>query len=247
MAEKAAGAGRRRISWALAAAAGLALLPTALLEVADARCFSLTGHVTCRVETERPLVALTFDDGPTAEGVDATLAALAAGGAKATFFLIGSEAQSRPGLVRRLAAAGHEIGNHSYSHDRMIARPRSVYEAEIARTATVLTAAGAPAPRLFRPPYGKKLFGLPLAVERQGHRMITWDVEEPDDGRSDAESYAAHIVGRARPGSIVLIHPMYGGNRRAREALPLILRGLEQRGLRAVTVGELLRHDEAGR
>jgi peptidoglycan/xylan/chitin deacetylase (PgdA/CDA1 family) len=247
MAEKAAAQSRRRIRWMLAAAALVAVLPTTLLEVGNAGCFALTGEITCRVETKLPLVALSFDDGPTEEGVDATLAALRAAGVEATFFLIGSEAEQRPHLVRRLAAAGHEIGNHSYSHAAMIGRRSSFYDAEIARTAAVLRAAGAPPTRLFRPPYGKKLFGLPLAVRRQGHWMVTWDVEEPNDGRSDAASYAAHIVGRARPGSIILIHPMYAREHRARSAIPLVIRGLQQRGFRIVTVGELLRHEAQAR
>ena len=216
----------------LAAGAGFGLY-----ELSRARCFVLGGEVTCRVETTAPLVALTFDDGPTQAGLDAVLPVLQSRGATATFFLIGGEVEGRPDLAARLKAAGHEIANHSYSHRRMVGRPAGWYDQEIARTEALLADAGGSA-RLFRPPYGKKLFGLPRTTSRAGLRMVTWDVEEPQT--SDPAAYARDIVEQARPGSIILMHPMYGANATAREALPLVLDGLSEKGLRAVSVGELL-------
>ena len=231
---------RIRRGWWWAAAALLA--PVALLisawQIADARCFTLTGSVTCRVETKAPMVALSFDDGPTRAAVAAVTPILRRHGAHATFFLIGNEAQARPALVRALLAEGHEIGNHSYSHVRMIGRSAAYYDEEIARTDTVLRRAGA-RPRLFRPPYGKKLIGLPRAVERHGYRMITWDVEDPAQA-TDARNYADRLLREVRPGSIILMHVMYAPNDMAREALPLVLAGLRARGLQVVTVSALL-------
>lgn len=224
--------------------AGLGLLAAAavafgLYQASRSRCFVLTGEVTCRVQTTAPLVALTFDDGPTQAGLDAVLPVLERHGAHATFFLIGSDAQAHPELVRRLAAAGHEIGNHSYSHVRMVGHGAAFYDAEIERTQAALKAAGVDA-RLFRPPFGKKLIGLPQAVERHGLKMITWDVEDPATG--DPRAFADAVVREAHPGAIILIHPMYSANGTARAALPLILDGLAAKGLRPVTVGELLAH-----
>jgi len=186
------------------------------------------------------LVALTFDDGPTPEGVALTTAALRQTGAHATFFLIGGAIQGNEPLVRQLLAEGHEVGNHSYSHERMIFHSRGWYEDEVMRTDGLLRAAGVPAPTLFRPPYGKKLIGLPDALARHNYRMIMWDVEDPP-GATTARAYADAVLRQARPGSIILMHVMYRTNRIAREALPLVLRGLRERGLRVVTVGELLR------
>ena len=115
------------------------------------------------------------------------------------------------------------------------------YDDEIMRTDALLRGAGVAAPSLFRPPYGKKLIGLPLALERHDYRMIMWDVEDPLRCADAAGIMRTRIVREARPGSIILMHIMYAGNRIAREALPLVVRGLEARGLRIVTVGELLR------
>ena len=230
---------RRRIVTALSVTLIFALSAVAALrEISSARCFVLTGEAVCRVETDAPLVALTFDDGPTNGGLDRVLPILERHGARATFFLIGAEMERRPGLARRIAEAGHEIANHSYSHARMVGRSAAFYDREIARTAALLQAEGAADARLLRPPFGKKLLGLPRAAARNGYRLIMWDVEEP--ATSDPRAYAEAVLREVRPGSIVLMHVMHRANAPAREALPLILAGLEARGLRAVTVSELL-------
>jgi len=234
--------GRPRM-WVLLTALIIAVpaLAVGLLGISKAECFTLIGDVVCRAATTEKLVALTFDDGPTQQGVDAVLPLLERYHAKGTFFLIG-ERVTAP-LVRQIAGAGHEIGNHSFNHHRMVFRSSSFYDEEISRTDAVLTAAGAPKPILFRPPFGKKLIGLPLAVQRSGKRMVMWDSGDPPD--RDPKIYAEKILGQVRPGSIVLIHPMYSANATERAALPLILDGLTQRGFRMVTVSELLsRGDE---
>lgn len=235
---RAAWLGGRRIRWIAAALALILALAAALWAVGNARCFALVGEMICRVETDRPMVALTFDDGPTEQGVEAALAGLRARGARATFFLIGREVGERPHLVRRIVAEGHEVANHSLTHRVMIGRSAGFYDREIGETHRRLIAAGAPAPTLFRPPYGKKLWGLPAAARRHGYRMVMIDVEEPlvDDPRV----YADRLVRGAKPGSILLMHLMYRSNRTAREALPLVIQGLQARGFRIVPVGELL-------
>jgi peptidoglycan-N-acetylglucosamine deacetylase len=208
--------------------------------ISKARCFQLVGEFTCRVETDEKIVALSFDDGPTPEGVDVALAQLEPRGIKATFFLIGNRMEKWPGEARRLVEAGHELGNHSFTHTRMIGKLAASYDAEIARTDRMLKVEGAKQPTLFRPPFGKRLIGLPLAVERAGYHTIMWDVEDDAEHFPDPKAYAADILARVRPGSIILIHPMYRNNQTAREALPLVLDGLKAKGYHVVPVGELL-------
>jgi peptidoglycan/xylan/chitin deacetylase (PgdA/CDA1 family) len=232
----------RRLRWIAAALILFLALAAALWGISNARCFALVGEMICRVETDRPMVALTFDDGPTEPGVAAALDALRAGGARATFFLIGREAGERPHLVRRIVAEGHEVANHSLTHRVMIGRSAGFYDTEIGEAHRRLVAAGAPPPKLFRPPYGKKLWGLPAAARRHGYKLVMIDVEEPLV--EDPRAYAARLVREAKPGSILLMHLMYRANGTAREALPLVIRGLRARGFRIVPVGELL---DAGR
>jgi peptidoglycan/xylan/chitin deacetylase (PgdA/CDA1 family) len=227
-----------KIAVALVLLAPIAAIGT--LKISKAQCFSLTGHAICRVETSQPLVALTFDDGPTVQGLDAVLPLLQRYNAKGTFFLIGERVQAP--LVRRIVAEGHEVGNHSFNHHRMVFRSSDFYDEEIRRTDATLREAGAPKPTLFRPPFGKKLIGLPLAVERNGYRLIMWDSGDPPD--RDPVIYARKVLQTVRPGSIVLMHPMYSANATERAALPLILDGLKKRGYRMVTVSELIAQGE---
>ena len=216
----------------------------ALFQISKARCYQLVGDVTCRVETERKIVALSFDDGPTPEGVDAVLPILERFGVKATFFLIGNRIEKFPGQAERLLEAGHELGNHTYSHQRNLLKPRDFYRAEVRKADTLLRNAGART-ELFRPPFGKRLIGLPLEVEAAGYRTVMWDVEDnPEDFDGDAAGYAKDIAGRVRPGSIILIHPMYRHNQTARDALPLILSELQDRGYEIVPVSRLLELEE---
>lgn len=232
---------RQRWRWIAAAAliaTGIALF---LWRASKAECWGLSGEVICRVDTAQPVVALSFDDGPTPEGVANALRELQRRNLRATFFLIGNRMERWPGQAERLAQAGMELGNHSFSHHRMIGASEAHYDREIARTEALLRAAGAPPSRLFRPPFGKRLIGLPRSVERAGLRLVMWDVADDVAHNPTPRAYADDIVSRARPGSIILIHPMYRTNSVERSALPLVLDGLARRGFRIVTVGELLR------
>lgn len=224
----------------LASAIFLALSAAAAWQLSKARCLQLVGEVTCRVETETKFVALTFDDGPTPEGVDAVLAELEPRGIHATFFLIGNRMEKFPGQAERLIAAGHELGNHTYSHQRNLGRSQDFYAAEIAKTRALLQRAGSDT-KLFRPPFGKRLIGLPLEVERAGYRTITWDVDDQPERFIQPRAFAQDILARVRPGSIILIHPMYRTNQVARDALPIVLDGLRSQGYEVVTVSELLK------
>jgi peptidoglycan/xylan/chitin deacetylase (PgdA/CDA1 family) len=237
---------RRFALGGLAAAAMLVAVAAFAFQISRARCFSLTGEAICRVETRERVVALSFDDGPTPQGVEWAIAILAPRDAHATFFLIGGEVRGQEALVRRLLAGGHEVGNHSFSHVRMVGRSAGFYDREIAKTDFLLRRSGVAEPGLFRPPYGKKLFGLPRAIERHGYRMIMWDVEDPP-GAATPRDYARQVVAETRPGSIILMHVMYKSNQVAREALPLVVDGLKARDLQVVTVGELLRRRAAAR
>lgn len=223
----------------LAVIIGGLIIAIGFWHAAKLRCFQLVGDVTCRVETREKIVALSFDDGPTPEAVAALLPVLEKRKVKATFFLIGKHMDRHPTLAPALVRAGHELGNHSYSHVWMIGHWPSWYDKELRDTHRILEAAGAK-PTLFRPPFGKKLIGLPLAVERQGYRSVTWDVADGHADMVDGPSYARRILREIRPGSIILMHPMYRHNQAARDALPLVLDGLQEQGYRVVTVGELL-------
>lgn len=202
----------------------------------------LFGTIVARVETEQKIVALTFDDGPAAPAADEILAAL--GPNKATFFVIGAHVRDNPGVLQRLIAAGHEIGNHTFHHDRMVLKSPATIAVEIESTDALIRAAGWRGPILFRAPFGKKLVGLPWYLSRHGRTNVMWDVEPGRDPSIDrhADRIAADVLAHVRPGSIILLHPWYRGREATRAAIAPIIAGLRARGYRFVTVGELLSH-----
>jgi peptidoglycan/xylan/chitin deacetylase (PgdA/CDA1 family) len=211
-----------------------------LLQVADSRSFQFFGTLVNRVDTTEKVVALTFDDGPDPAGTHAILDTLKSRQVPATFFLIGHDIAAHPDLARDIAAAGHEIGNHSFSHDHMIGVTPAWVADEVEATDALIRAAGYTGDILFRPPYGKKFLALPHYLASHGRTTITWDVEPDSDGTPAAATVVSDTLGQVRPGSILLLHAMYSGRAQTREAIGPIVDGLKQRGFRFVTVSQLL-------
>lgn len=215
-------------------------------QVARSRTFQFFSRPVASVATTDSVVALTFDDGPTAARVDSLLAMLSARRVKATFFLIGNEIASAPNAARALANAGHELGNHTYTHDHMIFRTTGSYRAEVTRTDSLLRAAGARDPIFFRPPYCYKLIGLPYVLWRMGRTTVTWDIE-PESFPAvvhTSDDIVRHVLSRVRPGSIILLHPWYPSGTTTRAAVPVLIDSLRARGYSIETVSGLLAHEK---
>jgi peptidoglycan/xylan/chitin deacetylase (PgdA/CDA1 family) len=200
------------------------------------------GELTSRVDTPEKLVALTFDDGPSHIGVDAVLPVLRERDIKATFFLVGGALEKNLALGARIAAEGHEIGNHTYTHQRMVLKSPSFIRGEIERTDLLIRKSGYSGPIHFRPPYGKKLIALPWYLSRTGRRTIMWDVEPESypEVAASADRILAYTVAEVSPGSIIILHPMARSGANTREALPKIIDALLRDGYRFVTVSDLV-------
>lgn len=210
--------------------------------ISKSRTFQFFGEIVPRVETSRKAVALTFDDGPTVGPTDEILTILRESGIRATFFVTGAELEQYPEGGRKLVEAGHELGNHSYSHDRMVLKTPGFIRHEIERTDELIRAAGYRGPIHFRPPFGKKLLLLPYYLAKTGRRSITWDLE-PDsypEVAGKAESIVDYVTAKARPGSIILLHVMYPSRIESLKSVKGIAAGLKQQGYRFLTVSELL-------
>ncbi len=117
------------------------LLLLGTYKLMNARKFQLFGGITDQVETKQKVVALTFDDGPT-KNVDKILPLLDQYHVKATFFLIGNEIEKNPVEAKKIVSAGHQIGNHTYSHQRMVFKSPSYIKAEIEKTDKLIREAG---------------------------------------------------------------------------------------------------------
>ncbi|GHG42100.1 MULTISPECIES: polysaccharide deacetylase family protein [Amycolatopsis] len=211
-----------------------------LFEVSKSRTFQFFGTLVDRVDTTEKVVALTFDDGPDPAGTRTILDTLKSRQVPATFFLIGRDIAAHPDLAHDIAAEGHEIGNHSFSHDRMIGVTPSWVADEVEATDALIRTSGYTGEILFRPPNGKKLFALPHYLASHHRTTITWDVAPDSDGTPDAATVESAVLGQVRPGSIVLLHAMYASRGQTRRAIAPILDGLKQRGYRFVTVSQLI-------
>lgn len=209
--------------------------------LSSSRTFQLFGEIVPRVKTAERVVALTFDDGPT-EVIGQLLPVLRGRGVKATFFIIGAELEQHPEWGRQIAQEGHELGNHSYSHQRMVLKSPSFIQDEIERTDQLIRKTGYQGPIHFRSPFGKKLVLLPYYLSRTHRKNMMWDLE-PDSSpqvAQSAEGIVAHVLARAQPGSIILLHVMYQSRATSLAAVPGIIDGLKQRGYEFKTVSELL-------
>lgn len=207
----------------------------------NSRTVQLVGSIVNHIDTEKKLVALTFDDGPT-NNVEALLPLLEEYDAKATFFLIGSELEQNMELGEAIADAGHQIGNHTYSHKRMVFKLPSYIKEEIESTDSLIRDTGFEGEIDFRPPYGKKLIGLPIFLEKNNRETITWNLE-PDKFYQSAKDKIQYVKENITPGSIILLHPMYDKTGEEWNTTEGILDALSKDGYIFVTVNEL---QEAG-
>lgn len=195
-----------------------------------------------RVVTERRLVALTFDDGPSARYTPAILERLRAAGARATFFMVGESALREPGIVRAVLRAGHEIANHTFDHSRLLDLSSVGIASELRAGARALERIGAPTPRYARPPWGDFDDHVAAIAAAQGYPLIGWDVvlDKALNG-GDVTERVGELAARVRPGSIILAHDGRGNRDSTLVALPTLLARLRERGFELVTVSELMR------
>ena len=205
-------------------------------QLSRARTIQLFGEIVPRVETERKVVALTFDDGPEDDDVAQILYVLEQNDVKATFFVVGAEIERHRDAAAQIVRAGHELGNHSYSHQRMVFKSQRFIREEYERTDALIRRAGHRGPIHVRAPYCKKLVALPWYFRQHGRIHVTFDVEPDFEDRG----WSRELFADTRPGSIVLVHPWYRGNDRARDAIEQIILLLKAEGFTFVTVNELL-------
>jgi len=173
---------------------------------------------------------LTFDDGPHPVHTPALLDWLKANHSQATFFLVGQNARRYPELVRRIAAEGHQIGNHTWSHANLTKLTEAQAHREIQRTHDLIVQITGRAPTLFRPPYG-----MLTPAQRQWltatlhYETVFWNVDTEDWKLSSPEAITQRIERTLKPGGIILAHDIHP---RILQALPLTLARLQARGLK---------------
>ncbi len=202
--------------------------------------FMLFGTIVTHVQTSQKVVALTFDDGPLPGTTEQTLAILANKQAKATFFVIGVEVKRHPDQLKEIIASGSEVGNHSYSHKYMAFMLPSDVKNEVENNDKLIRSLGYTGPIQFRTPYNAKLFTLPYYLMTHNRFDISRDVIPKEGWKRSSQQIADDVVSRVKPGSIILLHPMYDYTASSRGAIAPIIDRLRAEGYRFVTVSELL-------
>lgn len=202
----------------------------------------LTPNIVYRVRTDRPLVALSFDDGPNPAFTPQVLNILEAHRAQATFFLIGDRALQHPDLVSRIEAAGHQVANHYFRNGLILLDSDSEFLSNLERTERAIALNQGPDHRLklFRPPGGlARTRQLQLAKSR-GYAWVLGSAY-PHDTLHPPVWYIRWLVQKnLRPGTIVILHDGISDPARSLAALPQILAEGRRHGLYFLSIGELM-------
>jgi len=189
-------------------------------------------------------VALTFDDGPDPVFTPRVLDILAQFGVRATFFVIGKRAERHPAIIRAIAEAGHEVGNHTYTHRPLWLLPPHQTREEIDRCTHVLTTILGKPPRYFRPPWGQSNLAAVRHSARVRQQWVLWSLRgEGWLPLAKPEMIVRIVAQRLHPGVIINLHDGGGFARtpaRLVAALPELLRLIQKRGYRSLTLSELL-------
>jgi peptidoglycan-N-acetylglucosamine deacetylase len=180
-------------------------------------------------------VALTFDDGPSAQ-TDTILRALRRHHAHATFFLIGRQIPDNRPVLRRAVRDGNELGNHSTSHTSLPG-----YE-DIRKTSRMIKRATGAPPCLFRPPLGDTSDVLLRDVRKLGMTTVAWDVDTGDWADQSPFDIRARALANVHPGSIILMHDGGGDRTGTARSVSGVVHDLHARGYSVVTVSELFPH-----
>jgi len=163
------------------------------------------GPALVRGPAEGKQVALTFDDGPLPPYSGQVLDILQSRNVRATFFVCGKDVEQHPEIVRRIHSGGHTIGNHTWSHPYLYFMGRAKIAEEIDRTQSAVHQATGYTPRLFRPPYGARWFGLYPVLRERGMRLVQWSLSG-DDWKLGARAIVTTVRAGLRPGAVILLH-----------------------------------------
>ena len=192
---------------------------------------------------ERRAVALTFDDGPDPDWTPRVLDVLAREGVRAAFFLIGQRARRAPEIARRIAGAGHDLGNHTWSHRSLWRCGPAHTEREIQDGHTAIADAAGEPPRFFRPPWGKTNLAMFGVARQLDTPCVFWTVQPEGRRPVDPAEQARRGIARARAGAIYDLHDadgVPGAGARLVEYLPTLVAGLRAQGYALVPLRELL-------
>lgn len=223
--------GSRKILLTYNQTADSMLLPSALIR----------SHVRV-IDPSKPMIALTFDDGPS-DQTDRILSVLLEYNARATFCVIGNKVKANSDIIKRTVATGNEIACHTWSHPKLPEQSTATIRSQITRTIDAVREVSGYEIKVLRPPYGSVNKNVRAVCAELGLVIAHWQVDTKDwSNRNTKKTYNAIMKG-AKNGVIVLCHDLYSTTAAAAEqAIPALI----EKGYQLVTVSELLSYSKAG-
>lgn len=185
-------------------------------------------------------IALTFDDGPHPGYTEKILKVLDQYGIKATFFVIGQNAEYYKEALDKVIAGGHQVGSHTYSHKHIRTQSQQELERELERNRELLSSFGI-VPTIFRPPEGVCNGNVYRASAKENCDIILWTVDTGDWASPPTELIVKRVTGYVKNGDIILMHDYVSGVSHTAEALEIIIPELLRQGYEFVTVNELIK------
>lgn len=182
-------------------------------------------------------VALTFDDGPS-EDTPALLDLLKQEGVKATFFVIGSQVEKHPEIVLRIAAEGHQIGNHTFSHPNLMVCTPQRTRRELERVQQQLQELTGQKPTWWRPPFGFRSPWTQSVADRLGLKCALWTVNPRDFQDPGSLVIVDRVMAAMDQGIIVLLHDGLEKRGQTLEATRELISRLKEKGIRMVTLDD---------
>jgi peptidoglycan/xylan/chitin deacetylase (PgdA/CDA1 family) len=197
-----------------------------------------------KVETDKKVVALTFDDGPHPQFTPALLDVLKQHDARATFFVMGNKAEDHPQILKRMAMEGHEIGNHSYSHPDFNKLKKEAQLEEINKTTAIIEKHSGQNVTLLRPPGGYLSYDLIEMSKKERLIIAYWTYQQDSkDWRNGTKAsvIAKHIIKNIQPGQVIILHDGCPNGMATVNAVDTILTRLEKEDYTFVTMSELIK------
>jgi len=213
----------------------------ALLLLAKASMATTSGEPIRHVNTTEKVVALTFDDGPDKPYTEQILGVLDKHNVKATFFVLGGNAKANPDLIKKIMASGHDLGNHTMSHQKMKGRTVEAMRNDIASVDKILRDLGYEKEITFRAPFGITSPNLKEALQQLNKRMVLFTFLPQDWTKISAQQIYDNVMKQMKPGLIITLHD--GGNHRENtvKATEMLIENLQKQGYRFLTVSDLLK------
>lgn len=204
------------------------------------RYYEETGEVVWDIHTQDKIVALTFDDGPHPEYTAAVLDLLEKYDAKATFFIIGKNAEKYPYLVLRSYTEGHELANHTYTHPFKVSI--KALREELRQTNNTIYSITGFSPVLFRPVGGNYTDAMINAAVKDGYQVVmwSWHQDTQDWKQPGVKKIIQKVMKGTKPGDVILFHDGGGNRTQTIKALEEIIPALKKQGYTFVTVSELI-------